>query len=132
MFSKTSQKWLHKLPLSLCSLLLPSKLETGAAPVPSVKGNWLALLAHGLCCGLQEQLGTMHCLLEMNKWNDRAGNALTRAIIMVSNSVKNSLQGTPNEFTPEELLHVCTQAWGLVAAYSTAFIVHRANCWPTS
>lgn len=48
----------------------------------------------------------MHCLLAMNQWNNRAGNALTRAIIMVSNAVKNSLQGTPNEFAPEELVQV--------------------------
>ena len=48
----------------------------------------------------------MHCLLEMHKWNNRAGNALTKAIIMVSNSVKNSLQGIPNEFAPEELVQV--------------------------
>lgn len=57
-------------------------------------------------CELQEQLATMHCLLEMHKWNNRAGNALTKAIIMVSNSVKNSLQGIPNEFAPEELVQV--------------------------
>ena len=56
--------------------------------------------------GLQEQLATMHCLMEMNKWNNKAGNALTKAIIMVSNSVKNRLHGTPNDFTPQELLQV--------------------------
>ena len=55
----------------------------------------------------------MHCLIEMNKWNNSAGNALTKAIIMVSNSVKNSLQGTPNEFTPEELLQVRYSSFGL-------------------
>ena len=54
----------------------------------------------------QEQMATMHCLLVMNQWNNRAGNALTRAIIMVSNGVKNSLQATPNEFAPEELVQV--------------------------
>ncbi|KAL3159854.1 hypothetical protein ABBQ38_010255 [Trebouxia sp. C0009 RCD-2024] len=56
----------------------------------------------------QEQLATMRCLLEMNQWNNRAGNALTRAIIMVSNAVKNSLQATPNEFAPKELVQVLT------------------------
>lgn len=65
-------------------------------------------IAHSIipALDLQEQLATMHCLLEMNQWNSQAGNALTRAIIMVSNAVKNSLQGTPNEFRPEDLLQV--------------------------
>ncbi|DBB02864.1 TPA: hypothetical protein ACH3X1_013470 [Trebouxia sp. C0004] len=55
---------------------------------------------------VQEQLATLNCLVDMNRWNPGAGHALTRSIIMVSHAVKNSLQGVPNQFTAKELLQV--------------------------
>lgn len=55
---------------------------------------------------VQEQLATLNCLVEMNRWNPGAGHALTRSIIMLSHAVKNSLQGVPNQFTATELLQV--------------------------
>ena len=61
---------------------------------------------------LQEQLLVMHCLVEMNSWNKGAGRALTKAIIMVSHAVKNSLQLTPNQFTPAQLLQVMHSSVG--------------------
>ena len=71
------------------------------------------LWAMGACDGsqmtylvVQEQLATLNCLVEMNRWNPGAGHALTRSIIMVSHAVKNSLQGMPNQFTATQLLQV--------------------------
>ncbi len=55
---------------------------------------------------VQEQLATLNCLVEMNRWNPGAGHALTRSIVMVAHAVKNSLQGVPNQFTATELLQV--------------------------
>ena len=89
---------------------------------------------------VQEQLATLNCLVEMNRWNPGAGHALTRSIIMLSHAVKNSLQGVPNQFTATELLqvicmssrsqrlHSCIHKCSLVSPGPGVTVVLRQAC----
>ena len=60
-----------------------------------------------LFCGdLQEQLATLHCLIEIDEWQTTAGPALTKGIFMMAHAVKNSLASVPNQYAAAELLQV--------------------------
>ena len=88
----------HKKALHI-AINLPKSVYTSPI-MGACDGSQMAYLV------VQEQLATLNCLVEMNRWNPGAGHALTRSIIMVSHAVKNSLQGVPNQFTATQLLQV--------------------------
>ena len=64
------------------------------------------LLTGCLVACLQEQLATMHAMLQIHKWDLTAGSALIMAISLMADSVRTSLESAPNQFTSAELLQV--------------------------
>ncbi|KAL0052777.1 hypothetical protein WJX82_007536 [Trebouxia sp. C0006] len=79
---------------------------------------------------VQEQLATLNCLVEMNRWNPGAGHALTRSTIMVSHAVKNSLQGVPTQFTATQLLQVLGSCNKTVPAHMQTLVTTALGVVP--